>query len=137
MKYALAISLLLIGIASLAKAQDKYKAGEFKGFTINEPVIEKSGKEFDIRAIKGRIVFCNDSLPIKAALFEIKGPGDSTSIIAATTDKNGTFEIGNTPEGTYLFKASAVGYNAYAGRIIISKRTKQKSRLNICLQPGF
>jgi hypothetical protein len=138
MKYALAISLLIIGIASLAKGQDKYETGEFKGFTINEPVIHRTDKVLSLRTISGSVWFEDErGHPMEGALFEIRGPGDCEIIRSATTDANGYFEIRDLQEGTYVFKASSLGFNGFAGEIVISRRAKQESLFRIYLQPGF
>ncbi len=76
-------------------------------------------------------------LLIRDPNFEIRGPGSCEKIMSANTDENGNFEIRNAPEGTYIFKASSLGFNAYAGKITLSRNAKTDSIPRIYLQLGF
>ena len=129
---------LLFALPVASFSQGKYISGEFKGFTINEPVINKLEKDFTVAKIKGQVVFRDDDgAPMKDVLFELQGPGETQKIRSAITNEDGIFEIRNVAEGVFKFKASAVGYDAIAGKVIVSKSAKHPDHIRICLQPGF
>jgi hypothetical protein len=125
-------------LVSLAKGQNKYKTGEFKGFTINEHVIYRTKDVFVLRTISGKVWFVDEKgSPMEGALIEIRGPGDCEVFKSANTDVNGYFEIKDLEEGLYLFKVSSLGFNGYAGKIKISRNAKPESPFNIYLQLAF
>lgn len=137
-KAALLLLIYTAVLGSVAEDQDKYRDGDFRGFTINEPVIQRSKDHFVIRSIRGQIIFSDDNgYPMEGALFEIRGSGSSDTVRSATTDANGIFEIKDLPEGSYIFKASSLGFNAYAGEITLSRKAKAHSLPRIFLQPGL
>jgi hypothetical protein len=135
---ALLALMCTVVLGSLAEEQDKYTNGDFRGFTVNEHVIQRSKDNFALRSIKGQIFFSDDNgYPMEGALFEIRGPGSSETVRSVITDANGFFEFKDVPEGAYIFKASSLGFNAYAGRITLSRMAKARSLPRIFLQPGF
>ena len=132
------VLMCLILLLCIAEAQDKYKKGDFKGFTINEPVIQRSKENLTTKTIRGQIYFSDDNgYPMEGALFEIQGPGSCETIRSVSTDENGYFEFKDLPEGRYIYKASSLGYNAVAGVITLSQRANADSIPRIFLQPGF
>ena len=140
MKRVLVALMCIVALEGLAEEKSKYTKGDFSGFTINEPVIHRSKDNFVTARIKGQIYFSDDKgYPMEGALFEIKGPGVSETVRSVTTDSNGLFEFKDIPEGGKYstFKASSLGFNAYAGMIILSRKAKARSIPRVYLQPGL
>src|SRR5271157_4444448 len=95
-RFALNRALLLFTflVSSLGWTQDRFESGELKGFTIGrgEHIINHLDDAITVSEVKGT-AFIADGLksPADGVLFELKGPGESESIISITTAKGGKF----------------------------------------------
>lgn len=132
------VSLLLI-LAPSAKAQDRFTSGEFKGFTKSptEGVIIHLDEPVTVRAVIGTVVrSVGDESPLENTLIELRAPNDSKIIGAARTDHQGRFRVSGIPSGSYMFKATSLGFQSVVGIVIVSSKAARSRVLNLRLKPG-
>ena len=128
--------VLLFG-SSAIWGQGRFQSGDLKGFTIspNEHIINHLDQPFAVRGVNGAVVF-GDGSPMAMVLFEMRGPGNSQAIKAATTGPDGAFHIGNVYPGKYLFKATALGFQSIVGEVIISREAVRSQAIKLEMKPG-
>ena len=130
---------LLLMVAPSAWAQDRFTSGEFKGFTKSptESEIVLIKQPVTLRAVMGTVTrSVGDESPLEDALIELRDPNGSKVIRAAKTDRLGRFHVGGVSPGTYVFKATALGFLSVVGTVVVSSRAKKSSLLALHLEPG-
>jgi hypothetical protein len=121
------IVLLLFALTTgpLSWAQDRFKSGELKGFTLgrSEHIMNRVDDPFTVRVVKGSITLqANPGSPAEGVLFELRGPGDSETIVSTTTGRDGTFRLKHVRPGTYMFKATLLGFQSVFGTIVVARK---------------
>lgn len=119
-------------------AQDHFSSGELEGFTRSrtEHIINQVDEPLRVRSVKGVIRLEIEDNPLKGALVEIRGPGESKAIMAAMTDKSGRFHFRPVPEGQYVFKITLDGYQSLTGRLVVDHHAKPTIPLELQLKAG-
>jgi Carboxypeptidase regulatory-like domain len=74
--------------------------------------------------------------PMRGAIVEVFGPGDSTEKRSVETDARGRFRIKGLPAGNYTFDVWAPNFNSVTGRLTISKHAPRTSKLQIRMTVG-
>ncbi len=113
--YAAAVMLAALGTGAYAADQDEW---EIRTVGIDPEIPPKTydrdiddPQEIDVPDDAGVVtgfVFDDNNQPIKGVLVVIKGAN-----VYASTVEDGSFVISNVPPGTYLIKASRVGYDEH------------------------
>jgi hypothetical protein len=132
------LSLLLL-FAPFAWAQDRFASGEFKGFTKSptEGEIVRLDEPVTVRRMTGTVVRSNgDESPIEGVLIELRSPNGSKVIGKAKTGREGKFHVGGIPPGTYVFKATTLGFKSVVGTVVISATARESNVLALHLRPG-
>jgi hypothetical protein len=132
------MSLLLL-LAPSAWAQDRFTSGEFKGFTKSptEGEIVRLDTPVTVRRVTGTVVrSIGDESPLEGTLVELRTPSGSKVIGAATTDSQGRFHVDGIPPGTYVFKATTLGFQSVVGTVVISANARKSNVLALRLKPG-
>lgn len=125
--------MLLVGCAI---SQDRYDSGPFKGFAVGDSTGDflEVPKSFRVSAIQGSVTVLAAGNPLAGALFQVRDIAGRVS--SATTDAKGRFEIKGLRPGRYTFMATAKGFHSALGTVIVSKKLKRNSILNIELHVG-
>ena len=118
-------------------AQRKIEDGGLKGFTAspNEHIMNEIEEPFTVHSIEGVVVDSSGS-PMPGVLVEIRGPGDEQTFHSAVTDSKGRYRIKHVKQGTYIFKTTLLSFQSEYGKIVVSKKTNPKARVDLKLQPG-
>jgi hypothetical protein len=128
-RITLSITLLLLSLSAcpLGWAQDRIESGDLKGFTRSptEHIINRLYDAFTVREGKGA-AFISDGFksPTVGMLLELRGPGESGSILSTATKSDGKFCLRHINPGKYLFKATMPGFQSAIGTIIVSPKAK-------------
>ena len=77
----------------------------------------------DLKAIDGAPVF----------VVELRGP-DSSDEVRTVATRNGVFDFGRLPNGTYTFKATALGWRSVVKTITVSDSADAAARISVVLQ---
>jgi hypothetical protein len=90
-----------------------------------------------IRVVAGTVVrSVGDESPLENALIELRDPNGSKIIGATKTDLQGRFNIAGIPQGTYVFKATTLGFQSVVGTVVVSAKAKRTNILVLHLKPG-
>lgn len=95
-----------------------------------DPILVRSA-EGDVQ-ISGAI----PDQPMRGAIVEVFGPGDSTERRSAETDARGRFKIKGLQTGNYTFDVWAPNFNSVTGRLTISKHAPRTGKLQIKMTVG-
>jgi hypothetical protein len=101
-------------------------------------IIHELAESIVVRSAKGdvRISSTRPDDPMRGAIVEVFGPGDSSQKHAVETDARGRFKIKGLQAGEYSFHVRASGFNSVVGRFTISKHAAQKNKLHIEMTLG-
>ena len=124
---------------SLGWAQDRFDSGELKGFTIGrgEHIINHLDVTLTVREVKGSAVIADGfKTPAGGMLLELRGPQDSSSVVSTITKGDGKFHLRHVHPGTYLFKATLLGFQSVVGTIIVSPTVATNQVITIEMKPG-
>lgn len=132
------VYLALFLVVAWSVQAERFAAGELKGFTkgVGEHEITRAGKVVVLRKVQGKVVFAPDSSALEGALVELRGPGKSVRIWAATTDECGHFAFGNVPSGRYVYKITAAGYQSELGELVVSSKAQKSLGFTFRLMPA-
>jgi len=133
-----AVLVLLFG-SSLSWAQDRFESGDLAGFTKSptEGIIVRLDQPFVLHRVGGLILrSAGDQSPLEGVLFELRGPGESTTIRSATTGLDGKFQLAHVPWGKYAFKATASGFQSIVGVVILTSKAAPTRRIKLSMRPG-
>jgi hypothetical protein len=113
--------------------QERFETGDLKGFTKSplETDIISLEKPFVVHSIEGYVLIESTDQRLLEVIFEVRGPGKSEKIRAATTDEKGRFRIKGAPEGTYKFKATKDGFQSVVGAIVVGAKVEEKEPIKI------
>jgi Carboxypeptidase regulatory-like domain len=128
-------TLLLALVLPVCAAQERFESGFLRGFTnvlyVQEDI---SAPDVRIRSVRGTITRAvGDKSGLPDALVEIIGPGDSDQLFSARTDDKGRFLIPSVPHGAYRFRVASRGFNAFSGKLIVSKDAPRGSTMSFAL----
>jgi hypothetical protein len=132
------LALIILWFAASCFAQDRFKSGEFKGFTKSptEHIMSRIEEPVTVLAVRGTVVFKGKDDALKEVVFEIRGPGNSERIRATKSDGDGRVNIPHVPEGTYIFKATKDGFQSVVGTLIVSKKADHQKNIKIEMPLG-
>ncbi|MCF8716215.1 TonB-dependent receptor [Joostella atrarenae] len=82
--------------------------------------------------IKGTVIDKSLQQPIPYATVAIKK--DGTAVTGGITNDDGTFELTNIEDGSYVFEVQFIGYNSFSKAITISKENRNVSLGTITLE---
>lgn len=119
-------------------AQDS-RFPDLSGFTESptEHEIIALGAPLVAHSIQGTITFKNHpGEPLPDVLIEVIGPGSGKQIRHTTSEENGKFRIGHTPQGTYRFKTTRAGFGSVVGTIVVSRGAERAARIEIAVPIG-
>ena len=139
MSHRIVLLLFALLASSFGWAQDHIESGELKGFTRRpeEHIINQLDDPFTVREVKG-IGFIADGFksPAVGMLLELRGPGESGSIVSTTTKSDGKFRLRHVGPGKYLFKATMRGFQSVVGTIIVSPKADTVQVIAIEMKMG-
>lgn len=132
------VLILFIGAAFTSQGQERFTAGELKGFTKSptEHIIEKLGETAVLRIIEGSIGSKSLDKPLEGVLIEIRGPGATETLRRAFSDRRGRFRFRQVPDGNYMIKATLNGFRSVVGAISVRRSTKEHKGLRIEMLHG-
>ena len=116
-------------------AQDRFPSGELEGSPI-EHIINRVDRTLRVRSLSGVIQIERVGDPVKGALVEIRGPGDSKAIMAAITDARGRFHFRHVPEGAYGFKVTLDAFQSLTGNLVVDRHAKNVAPILLQLRVG-
>ncbi|WP_417444410.1 TonB-dependent receptor domain-containing protein [Joostella sp.] len=85
--------------------------------------------------IKGTVIDKSLQQPIPYATVAIKK--DGTAVTGGITNDDGTFELTNIEDGSYVFEVQFIGYNSFSKAITISKENRNISLGTITLEENI
>lgn len=85
--------------------------------------------------IKGTVIDKSLQQPIPYATVAIKKGG--TAVTGGITNDDGTFELTNIEDGSYVFEVQFIGYNSFSKAITISKENRNISLGTITLEENI
>ena len=140
------MSLLLIFMMLTASAQQRrpelgrqrYTEGRFAGFAISptEHIIEEVEPPLVVRKVAGILRSQGGEWPKSCEiLFEIRGLSPATAVKGVLADSRGRFSLRGMSPGTYVFKATANGWQSVVGTLIVSESAKDKE-IDLTLRLG-
>jgi hypothetical protein len=132
------VVLITLCVAGCCWAQERFKSGEFKGFTKSptEHIISRLDEPITVYSVRGKIIVKGNDDPLTEVVFEIRRPGSFERIRAAKSGHDGRFNIAHVPEGTYSFKATKDGFQSVVGTLIVSKKANRQKAIEIALPIG-
>ncbi len=129
---------LFIAAAFLSQGQERFTAGELKGFTKSptEHIIEKLEETLVVRLVEGSVGSKSLDKPLEGVLIEIRGPGATETFRSARSDRRGRFRFRQIPDGDYTIKATMNGFRSVVGAISVRRSAKEHKRLRIDMLHG-
>lgn len=130
--------ILFIAAAFTCRGQERFTAGELKGFTKSptEHIIEKLGETPVIRVVEGSVGSKSLDKPLEGVLIEIRGPGAKETLRSAFSDRRGRFRFQRLPDGDYKIKATLNGFRSVVGAISVRQSAKEHKSLRIEMLHG-
>jgi len=109
-----------------AQAQERFGAGELKGFTKlpAEHIIERLKEISVMRRVEGFVGSKELDRPLEGVLIEIRGPGKSERFSTTKSNHQGRFQFGRTPNGVYTVKLTLRGFRSVVGTISVESSLK-------------
>ncbi|EIJ39569.1 outer membrane receptor protein [Galbibacter orientalis DSM 19592] len=86
-------------------------------------------------SVSGTVIDKSLQQPIPYATVVIKKEGNT--IVGGITNDDGTFELSNIEEGSYLFEVQFIGYNTFSKAITISKENRKVALGTITLEENI
>lgn len=126
------LTLLLAGLFA-APAQERFTAGELKGFTKSptEHLIERLEKGVILRRVEGSVGSKEQDKPLEGVLIEIRGPGEAEKFRSTVSDRLGRFRFSQVPDGDYTIKATLNGFRSVVGTISVRGSIKDSKPLRV------
>jgi len=112
---------------SYARFGDTEFGGRFAGFAMSptEHIIVETKDPLVVREVQGVLRSAGGEWPENIEIvFEIRAQTPRATVRTVLTDPKGRFHLSNVPVGTYMFKATANGWQSVVGTIIVSKGAK-------------
>lgn len=91
---------------------------------------------FIVRRIRGRLTApMLERWPAAAPFtFELREPSGEWKLVQVGSD--GTFDAGPLEPGTYCFRVSAEGFQAYVGSIVVDRRADEQRTIEVAVHEG-
>src|SRR5215471_21427789 len=117
---------LFVTVFFNAQAQERFRAGELKGFTKlpTEHIIERLKEISVMRKVEGFVGSKELDRPLEGVLIEIRGPGKSERFSTTKSNHQGRFQFGRTPNGVYTVKLTLRGFRSVVGTISVESSLK-------------
>ena len=117
---------LFVSVFFDAQAQERFRAGELKGFTKlpTEHIIERLKEITTMRKVEGFVGSKELDRPLEGVLIEIRGPGQSEKFSTTKSDHRGHFRFGRTPNGVYTVKLTLNGFRSVVGTVSVQRSLK-------------
>jgi hypothetical protein len=133
--------ILFVTVFISAQAQERFRAGELKGFTKlpTEHIIERLKEIPVMRKVEGFVGSKELDRPLEGVLIEIRGPGESVTFSTTKSNHQGQFRFGRKPDGVYIVKLTSNGFRSVVGTISVQrslKATKAGEVFRIEMLPG-
>lgn len=130
--------ILFIAAAFTSQGQERFTAGELKGFTKSptEHIIEKLGETPVMRIVEGNVGSKSLDKPLEGVLIEIRGPGETVTLRSALSDRRGRFRFQRVPDGVYTIKATLNGFRSVVGAVSVQRSAKENKSLRIEMLHG-
>lgn len=112
--------------------------GALRWFTISptEYIVSRQFKPVTLAAPRGQVRSLDEGVPMWGVLVEVRGPGESDRIQSAVTDAEGRFEFSDLVDGTYVWKATCIGFRSQIGSLIVSKEAPEGMPWQVSLAVG-
>jgi Carboxypeptidase regulatory-like domain len=112
---------------SYPRFDDTEFGGRFAGFAKSpmEHIIVEMKDPIVLREVQGVLRSAGGEWPENVEIvFEIRAQTPRSAVRTVLTDPRGRFHLNNVPVGSYMFKATANGWQSVVGTIIVSKNAK-------------
>ena len=135
LRWTLATGALVVTLAGLCPAQERFDRGWLKGFTKSptEHIIDEPEKPFTVRAVRG-VVLDPSGAEMDGVVIEIRD--EAGQIRGTKTNRKGSFKLGGVPKGTYKFKVTMNGFQSVVGDVVVSKKANKADQMKIAMKAG-
>ena len=88
-------------------------------------MIDPEDNDLRIGSVNGKVIETSSGEPVAYAAVVLKSMEDGSNVTGGITKEDGSFELKNLPEGTFLFEVQFIGYRTHSREITISRQNRK------------